>query len=132
MKTLKKLSIVLCMALAVVSCNKDDDDNNMAAAGGGGGDELFTAKVDGTDWSSDSDLANLIGGSLVEGNGITTLVAQGSTNEGSFITLTIVGYSGVGTYTLADGDLQNNTGGIYGASPSANDIYTANSIIALG
>lgn len=135
MKTLKNSIYVLLMCTAVVftACNKDDDNNDMMEEGGGaGGSESFTAKVDGADWSADTDLATLIGGSLTTNGGITVLVAQGSTNEGSFISFNIIGYNGVGTYAIADDDLQNASGALYGASPSADDIYTANSIIALG
>lgn len=131
MKTLKNLTLLLFMSLAIMSCSKDDDTNDDDDQGNGGS-ELFTAKVDGSNWSSDSDIANLIGGSLVTANGLTTLVGQGSTNEGSFITLTIIGYNGTGTYAIADGDLDNRSGALYGVSPSSDDIYQANSIIALG
>lgn len=121
------------MALAFASCSSDDDNN-----GGGdddmnnSGEEFFRAKVEGADWSADTDLATLIGGSLTTNNNITVLVAQGSTNGGSFINFTIVGYDGPGTYTIADDNLQNSSGAIYGSSPSPENIFTANSIVALG
>lgn len=101
MKTLKQLSIVLCMALAVLSCNKDDDDN-ASAGGGGGGDESFTASVDGAAFAADTDLATLIGGSLTSSGGQMVLVGQGSTNNGDFINFSIVNYNGTGTYTTGD------------------------------
>lgn len=113
MKTLKKLSIVLCMALAVVSCNKDDDDNASAGGAGGGGDESFSASIDGTAFEADTDLATLIGGSLTTNAGQTVLVAQGSTNSGDFINFSILNYNGVGTYTSGD-NLTNPNSIMYG------------------
>lgn len=135
MKTFKNsiYLLLMCTAVLFTACNKDDDNNEMMEENGGGsGSELFTAKVDGADWSADTDLATLIGGSLTTNAGITVLVAQGSTNSGSFINFTIIGYDGPGTYVIADDNPQNASGAIYGHSPDPDDIFTANSIVALG
>ena len=133
MKIFKKITFILFMALAFASCSSDDDNN-----GGGdddmnnSGEEFFRAKVEGADWSADTDLASLIGGFMQTSNGMTTFQAQGSTNEGSFINITILGYNGPGTYVVADDNLQNANSALYGASPAPENIYVSNSIIALG
>ena len=125
--------MLMCTAVMFTACNSDDDNADMMEEDqGGSGAEFFTAKVDGADWSADTDLATLIGASLTTSSGITVLVAQGSTNEGSFINFNIIGYDGPGTYPIANDDLQNASGALYGASPSQDDIFQANSIVALG
>ncbi len=131
MKKIKQLTTILFLALALVSCNKDDDSNNEAGSGDGGS-EYFRAQVDGSGFEADTDLATLIGASLVTNNGLTVLTAQGSTNNGNYINFNIIGYDGVGTYTVAD-DLTNanmiSYGELNGGSVEA---WIANGVLALG
>lgn len=110
MKTLKHTLYYtfLCLALVMTSCNKDDDgaENNEQNNNNGGGGELFTAKIDGADFSASTDPATLIGGTKSTNNGMTLITGQGSTNDGDFINFSVFGYNGPGTYTTGD-DLSN-------------------------
>jgi hypothetical protein len=94
---------VVCLSLVFTGCSSNDDDG--AAAGGGGaagGDEFFTATIDGNGFAASTDIVSLIGGTVSTSNGITVAVGQGSTNSGDFITFSIVGYNGPGTYATGD------------------------------
>ncbi|MEL6812676.1 MAG: DUF6252 family protein [Bacteroidota bacterium] len=134
MKTLQKSMYVLMLFSAVflTGCSKDDDSSEEGDGGQSGSDtELFTAKVDGADWSADTDLATLIGGSLVTNNGITVLSAQGSTNDGTFINFNIINYDGPGTYRVADG-IDNMNIISYGELNGGNPVsWVANGVIAI-
>jgi len=99
MKTLKRslLYAVICLGLAVSSCSNDDDNSNNNQGDNGGG-ELFSAMVDGSSFAASTDPATLIGATKTSANGMTTVTAQGSTNNGDFINFNIIGYNGPGTY----------------------------------
>ncbi|MCH9659391.1 MAG: hypothetical protein K0U54_00620 [Bacteroidetes bacterium] len=133
MKTIKKLTFLFFMALAITACSKDDDNNGDADGGGqgGAGDEYFRASVDGNAFAADTDLATLIGGSLVTNNGMTVLSAQGSTNSGDFINFNILNFNGPGTYVTAD-DLTNPNGMMYGELQGQTvNGWVSNGIIAI-
>lgn len=95
MKTLKILSLLFFVSIAISSCNKSNDDDG---DGGDGGSENFSAKVDGSNFSASTDPATLIGAQLNSG----VLVAQGSDNNGNAINFSITNYTGAETYKTGD------------------------------
>jgi len=96
MKTLRFLSLILMVSLAVVSCKKDDDGGD----GGTTANGTVSAKVDGASFTSQPafTVANTI-----TANGITTVTIQGSDNSGKGIVLVINGFEGTGTYDIGGG-----------------------------
>ncbi len=134
MDSLKKLALFFFMSLAIVACSGDDDngDDGSGDNNNNGGGELFTAKVDGVNFSASTDPATLIGGTLSTSGGITVLGAQGSTNDGKYINFSIVGYNGTGTYTTAD-NLTNPNLIQYGELNGGNaQAWLSNGIAAAG
>ncbi|MCW5520012.1 hypothetical protein J1N09_09195 [Aureitalea sp. L0-47] len=122
MKTLKTsiYYMFLCLSLVLTACSSDDDNANNNQQNNGSG-ELFTAKIDGTDFAASMDPATLIGGTKSTANGMTVVSGQGSTNSGDFINFNIIGYNGPGTYKTGD-NLTNPNALQYGelAGQSAN------------
>ena len=89
------LSIIIASAL-LISCSKDDD-----GSGSNGGDEYLTASIEGTSWSASTDYDTTTA-KLVKTQTQTTLLVQGSDNNGSAISFSLPTYSGVGTYKTGD------------------------------
>jgi len=107
MKLVKKTMYYtfLCLALVFTSCSSDDDNNEGGDNGGNNGNgaaEFFTAKVDGVNFEASQDPATLIGATKTQQAGVSLFTAQGSTNEGNAINMSIFGYDGPGTYTTGD------------------------------
>jgi hypothetical protein len=104
MKTLKNSVFysILCLALVLASCSKDDDNATNNQGNNGGGGELFSAKIDGTDFSASQDPATLIGATKSTANSMTIVTGQGSTNTGDFINFGVFDYNGPGTYVTGD------------------------------
>ena len=104
MKTFKNTVYlaVVCLSLVFTGCNKNNDDGGGAAGGAGGGGEFLTATIAGSGFAASTDLATLIGGAISTANGMSVVTGQGSTNSGSYINFSIVGYTGPGTYNTGD------------------------------
>ncbi|MBO6879090.1 MAG: hypothetical protein JJ870_00790 [Winogradskyella sp.] len=80
--------------VALTSCKSDDD-------GGGGGDApsgTLTASVDGTNFQS----LDISSSATVANNG-QNLIIIASNSDGNAFAITIIGYSGPGTYPLGGG-----------------------------
>ncbi len=95
MKTIKKLTFLFFMSLAVIACKSDDD-------GGDGGDAAagtIQAKVNGSNFTS---LEIATAANQATANGNTTMIIQGSDAEGRGIVLIINAFEGTETYTLSD------------------------------
>jgi len=96
MRTLKQTLLVF-MSMSVLlftSCKSDDD-------GGNGGDApsgTLTAKVDGANFQS----LDISSSATVANNG-QNLIIIASNSDGNAFAITIVGYSGPGTYPLGGG-----------------------------
>jgi len=88
MKTLRFLSLILMVSLAVVSCKKDDDGGEDPT----GGEGTLTAKVDG------QTVNTTLGITAVENSG--TLAISGGTMESENLQIIITSFNGVGTYPL--------------------------------
>jgi hypothetical protein len=96
MKTLKKLSLIAFMALAIASCKKDDD----GGGDGGAAQGTITAKVNGTNFTSNTALTVA---NQVNAGGNTTVTIQGSDNSGKGIVLIMNGFDGMGSYNIGGG-----------------------------
>jgi hypothetical protein len=114
--------ILLCLSVIISSCSSDD--NNDTDNGDNNNDnnnntteEYFRAKVDGADFIASTDPASLIGATVSTNSGMTVAAAQGSTNNGDFINLSIVNYNGPGTYTTGD-SMTNPNMIMYGTLPA--------------
>ncbi|RDK89234.1 DUF6252 family protein [Marinirhabdus gelatinilytica] len=92
MKTLKKLTFLLFVSLAVMACNKSDDDGGDDPQGGVGS---FTAQVDGSSFTG-------ITGTVVAqlSNNGTALAVSGGTNDSENLQIILTAFDGVGTYQL--------------------------------
>jgi|SRR5690606_16146021 len=97
MKTLKKTTYVLAIALALIftGCSKDDDGGGGGAAAAG----TMTAKVDG---STVTTLEMTTYASMVSQGGASVLIVQGNTGGTSSkaFNLQITGVDGPGTYEI--------------------------------
>ncbi|WP_369997710.1 DUF6252 family protein [Winogradskyella sp.] len=96
MRTLKNfmLLIMTVSLVTLTSCKSDDD-------GGGGGNApsgTLTAKVDGANFQS----LDISSSATVANNGQNLIIIASSTDANAFA-ITIVGYSGPGTYPLGGG-----------------------------
>ncbi|WP_412560131.1 DUF6252 family protein [Winogradskyella sp. MIT101101] len=96
MRTLKNfmLLVMTVSLVALTSCKSDDD-------GGGGGDApsgTLTASVDGTNFQS----LDISSSATVANNG-QNLIIIASNSDGNAFAITIIGYSGPGTYPLGGG-----------------------------
>lgn len=94
MKNLKLFLLLVCVSVFVSCSDADDDDLGLSGEG------TFTAKVDGADFAS---LKATVGASITS----NTASIQGSNAGGEYIRISIMNYSGVGTYKT--GDAVNNT-----------------------
>lgn len=100
MKNLKNLLFLFCLS-AIVSCSGLTDDDI-----GVSGEGTFTAKVDGTAFTSLS-----VSVSAAITNGVA--VVQGSNSAGEYIRINISNYNGVGTYKTGDA-ISNTNSLMYG------------------
>lgn len=93
MKKIKQFGKIafLALALTFVSCSSDSDGSSTTT----GGDGTISGKVDGKTVSSNS-LATIA--SLSGGGGFQMLSVSGTDLGGDGFTITISGYTGVGTY----------------------------------
>lgn len=91
-KDMKKLKILLLlfMVSVITSCSDASDDDL-----GTSGEGTFTAKVDGSTFTS---LQIAVGATVT--NGVAAM--QGSNSAGEYIRITILNYTGVGTYTTGN------------------------------
>ena len=94
MKNLKLFLLLVCVSVFVSCSDAADDDLGLSGEG------TFTAKVDGADFAS---LKATVGASITS----NTASIQGSNAGGEYIRISIMNYSGVGTYKT--GDAVNNT-----------------------
>ena len=96
MRTLKNIMLlIMTMSLVTLtSCKSDDDGGN----GGNAPSGTLTASVDGTSFQSLD-----ISSSATVVNGGDTLIIIASNSDGNAFAITIVGYSGPGTYPLGGG-----------------------------
>lgn len=96
MKTITKLSYAffICASLALSSCSDDDSSSN----GGTPSGEFVKAKVNGQNFSS-STTFDAVGASHPQAS---TVVIQGSNDQGHAIQLMIMNYDGPGTYDVSD------------------------------
>lgn len=110
MRNLKKIGVLLFLSL-LISCGGSDDDNPT------GGDAFLTAKVAGVDFAS----MEVSVGASVSSN---VLAVQGSTANGDYIRLSIMGYNGVGTYKTGN-SISSTNSAMYGSiNPIASWVST--------
>lgn len=96
MRTLKNV-MLLVMTMSLVtftSCKSDDDGGN----GGNAPSGTLTAKVDGANFQS----LDISSSATVANNG-NNLIIIASNSDGNAFAITIIGYSGPGTYPLGGG-----------------------------
>ena len=86
MKNLKKVFLLMCLSVFVISCSDATDEDL-----GTNGEGTFTANVAGTDFES---LKVTVGAQVT--NGVAAI--QGSNSQGNYIRINIASYTGVGTY----------------------------------
>lgn len=98
MKNLKISLIAIFACLFVTACGSSDD----LGLGGGDGGKTLTVKIDGTNYSA----ASLTTSAIVT-NGILTI--QGGKTNGETIRVTIMNYTGVGTYKTGDNISNTNS-----------------------
>lgn len=88
-------ALFFSLAMLTFSCKSDDDGGD----GGGAGAGVITAKVDGTTVTTIEMTTT-----ASEANGNLVLIGNdGGQNPNKALNLTIVGYSGVGTYPIGGG-----------------------------
>ena len=112
MKNLKIVCLIAFVGLAIISCKKDDNGGD---GGGSAVEGLVTAKVNGADFTSNSDFTVA---SKVTANGNTTVTIQGSDNSGKGIVLIINGFEGMGSYDIGGGSNVFVTGSYVEANAS--------------
>jgi hypothetical protein len=96
MKTIKNFMLLL-MTISLVSltsCKSDDDGGD----GGNAPSGTLTARIDGTNYQS----LDISSSATVANNG-QNLIIIASNSDGNAFAITIVGYSGPGTYPLGGG-----------------------------
>lgn len=99
MKAIKQLLLCLTVisSLSLTSCSSDDDGGGNGNAASG----TLTAKIDGVSFTS---LQITSFANKVDVNGDFTLTLQGNTADQA-ISMTIVGYTGEGTYEISDSNV---------------------------
>ncbi|MGC6431643.1 MAG: DUF6252 family protein [Jejuia sp.] len=118
-------SVMVGSLLIFTSCSNNDDGDGGTSSGG---DEFLTVKIDGTDFAASKDPASLIGAVVNSG----VLAVQGSTNDGKYVRINIINYSGVGTYKTGDA-ITNANMMMYGevlTDPTVG--WISNGIVTLG
>lgn len=93
MKNLRTLLIVLFANLTLIACSSDGD-------GGGGGsaaEGTITAKIDGSNFQSNTDFTMA---HKVNAGAGTTVTLQGSDNSGKALVFVVNGFEGVGVYNI--------------------------------
>lgn len=131
MRQVKNLMLLVMMVsfVSVMSCSSDDD--NAAAPPlpppAAQGPEHLTAKIDGVDFAAAQSPAVIVGAQNTNG----VLAVQGGTNTGDTINFVIQGYTGVGTYVVAD-NMNNNSMAQFLRITPAVEGWVANGIVALG
>ncbi|QIE59265.1 hypothetical protein G5B37_06720 [Rasiella rasia] len=93
MKTLKQISLILLMSLAVVACKKDDDGGEDPGEATG----TLTAKIDGATLTADIAVQAQITNSP-QGD---VLTISGGTSQSENLQMIIQNFDGVGTYDLS-------------------------------
>ena len=116
------LFLMIVSLVSFSSCSSDDNNDNS----NDGGDEFLRASVDGVNFVAAQDPAVIVGAQNT--NGI--LAVQGGTNNGDTINFVIQGYSGIGTYLLAD-DISNSNLAQYLEINPAPTTWLSNGITAL-
>ena len=107
MKNLKNLLLFMCLSIVISCSDATDDDLGLTGEG------TFTAKVDGTSFTS---LKATV--SAVITNGVA--VIGGSNANGDYIRITISNYNGIGTYKTGNA-ISNTNSILYGSlNPFAN------------
>ena len=106
-KFFKQCFLLLALfSLTLSSCSKDDDEN---ASGDGGGE--MTANISGVgSFKSFPPSSNAVKQTIASTS--TMLVVQGTNSDGHGITMTIMGYTGEGTYDFTFGSV-NSSSAIY-------------------
>lgn len=98
--------LLVLFSLTLSSCSKDDDEN---ASGDGGGE--MTANISGVgSFKSFPASSNAVKQTIASTS--TMLVVQGTNSDGHGITMTIMGYTGEGTYDFTFGPV-NSSSAIY-------------------
>ncbi len=99
MKTIKKTILLLMavVAISITSCKKDDDGGD----GGGAVSGTVSAKVAGSNYTSDAALTSAI---RSDSNGTSSVTITANTMNGKNISLSIMaGFEGVGSYNIGGG-----------------------------
>lgn len=124
MKNFNQLITIMLAVFVLVfsSCSDDDDDDNN---NGNGGDQYFTAKIDGADFEAAQTPAVIIGATSTNG----VLAVQGGDNDGNTINISIINYTGVGTYTTGDNITNSNIAQYLEINPVAG--WLSNGVTAL-
>ncbi|MDT0556126.1 DUF6252 family protein [Patiriisocius hiemis] len=106
MKTIKKLTFLFFISLAIIACKSDDDGGDNPSNGEGS----LTATVDGNSFESDPSLTQI----QILNNGNVVAITGPKAQE--TIQFNINGYSGVGTYNMSPSNVAS-----YGIVTDPND-----------
>lgn len=87
---IRKLMLLFISISVLSGCSKDDDQNSQGSGGG-----KMTAKIDGENFESYSVSSNAVKSASSAG---TMLFLQGTNADGVGITMTVMNYTGEGTY----------------------------------